>query len=48
MGLGTFLVRTFAERLGGDLSYESAPGKGTIAKLSLPQNASRDQMYAAI
>ena len=48
MGLGTFLVRTFAERLGGDLSYESAPGKGTIAKLSLPQNASRDQIYAAV
>ena len=48
MGLGTFLVRTFAERLGGDLSFESAPGKGTTAKLDLPINASRDDMYAAV
>jgi len=36
MGLGTFLVRTFAERLGGGLSYESAPGRGTTATLTLP------------
>lgn len=36
MGLGTFLVRTFAERLGGRLSYESAPGRGTTATLTLP------------
>jgi len=48
MGLGTFLVRTFAERLGGDLSFESAPGKGTTARLDLPLNASPDDMYAAV
>jgi len=36
MGLGTFLVRSFAERLGGGLSYESAPGRGTTATLTLP------------
>ena len=36
MGLGTFLVRTFAERLGGSLAYESAPGRGTTATLTLP------------
>ncbi|HTY85380.1 MAG TPA: ATP-binding protein [Silvibacterium sp.] len=36
MGLGTFLVRTFAERLGGGLSYTSAPGRGTTATLRLP------------
>jgi len=48
MGLGTFLVRTFAERLGGDLSYESAPGKGTTATLDLPINASRDDLYAPV
>lgn len=36
MGLGTFLVRTFAERLGGGLTYESAPNRGTIATLTLP------------
>jgi len=48
MGLGTFLVRTFAERLGGDLSFESAPGKGTTARLNLPMDASRHDMYAAV
>ncbi|HUI76653.1 MAG TPA: ATP-binding protein [Bryobacteraceae bacterium] len=36
MGLGAFLVRTMAERLGGELVYESAPGTGTTAKLTLP------------
>lgn len=36
MGLGTFLVRSFAERLGGCLSYESVPGSGTTATLTLP------------
>lgn len=36
MGLGTFLVRTFAERVGGSLTYNSAPGEGTTATLRLP------------
>jgi two-component system sensor histidine kinase RegB len=36
MGLGTFLVRTFAERMGGELSYESCQGRGTTATLILP------------
>jgi len=36
MGLGTFLARTFAERLGGVLTYDSAPGRGTTATLILP------------
>lgn len=41
MGLGTFLVRTFAERLGGRLSYESTPGNGTTATLTLPMQLPR-------
>jgi two-component system sensor histidine kinase RegB len=41
MGLGTFLVQTFAERLGGDLSYKSASGKGTSATLTLPMQSPR-------
>jgi len=41
MGLGTFLVRTFAERLGGSLTYESVPGQGTTAQLTLPALFSR-------
>lgn len=48
MGLGTFLVRTFAERLGGELSFESEPGKGTTATLLLPLGASGDDAYAAV
>jgi signal transduction histidine kinase len=39
MGLGTFLVRTFAEGLGGRVLFDSAPGKGTTAILELPLHA---------
>lgn len=38
MGLGTFLARSLAERLGGSLTFESAPGAGTVALLELPLN----------
>jgi two-component system sensor histidine kinase RegB len=37
MGLGLFLVRLVAERLGGCLRVESEPGKGTRAILELPR-----------
>src|SRR5580698_4202825 len=36
MGLGTFLVRTLAEQLGGRLTFESAPQAGTLATFELP------------
>jgi two-component system sensor histidine kinase RegB len=36
MGLGVFLVRNLAERLGGQLTIESSLGKGTTATLNLP------------
>jgi two-component system sensor histidine kinase RegB len=36
MGLGTYLVRVFADQLGGRLVFESEPGKGTRASLQLP------------
>jgi two-component system sensor histidine kinase RegB len=36
MGLGTFLVRVLADRLGGRLIFSSAPGRGTTATLQLP------------
>ncbi len=37
MGLGLFLVRLVAERLGGCLRLESEVGKGTLAVLELPR-----------
>jgi two-component system, sensor histidine kinase RegB len=36
MGLGLFLTRALAERLGGALRLESTPGTGTAATLELP------------
>lgn len=36
MGLGLFITKTFAERIGGSLSFESTPTKGTIATLAVP------------
>lgn len=36
-GLGLFLAKAFAERLGGRLDIESAPGAGTTATITLPQ-----------
>jgi two-component system, sensor histidine kinase RegB len=48
MGLGTFLVRTFAEKLGGRLSFKSTPGRGTTATLSLPSRSSRHGIHAPV
>jgi two-component system sensor histidine kinase RegB len=36
MGLGVFLTRTLADRLGGHLTYES-PGEGTVGTLEIPR-----------
>jgi two-component system sensor histidine kinase RegB len=41
MGLGVFLVRAYAERLGGNLVYESVAGTGTKAILELPMTHER-------
>jgi two-component system sensor histidine kinase RegB len=41
MGLGTFLVRTLAEQLGGGLTFESTPETGTRATFELPLHAVR-------
>ena len=36
MGLGLFLTRTVLERLGGSLILTSSPGKGTLARVTVP------------
>jgi two-component system, sensor histidine kinase RegB len=36
MGLGLFVARSVAERLGGKLTIESSDGKGTTVQLTLP------------
>jgi two-component system sensor histidine kinase RegB len=37
MGLGAFLAHLFAQTLGGQLTFESAPGRGCTATLELPK-----------
>ena len=39
MGLGTFLVRAFAEGVGGSLEFESRVGEGTSVTLAIPCNS---------
>lgn len=36
MGLGLFLARRLVEKLGGALTFESAPGVGTTVRVTLP------------
>jgi two-component system sensor histidine kinase RegB len=48
MGLGTFLVRTFAERLGGHVLFDSVPGQGTTVTLELPSHSQGRSADAAI
>jgi two-component system, sensor histidine kinase RegB len=37
MGLGAFLAHLFAQTLGGQLSFQSAPGRGCTAILEIPE-----------
>jgi two-component system sensor histidine kinase RegB len=41
MGLGVFLARAVAERLGGALALESAVGRGTVVTFSVPANGAQ-------
>ena len=48
MGLGTFLVRSFAERLGGRVLFDSVLGQGTTVTLELPLQSQRRNVHASI
>lgn len=48
MGLGTFLVRTFAESLGGRVLFDSSPGIGTTVTLELPLHSPGQSAHAAV
>jgi len=48
MGLGTFLVSTVAERLGGRVLFDSALGEGTTVTLHLPLHASSRNVHGAV
>jgi two-component system sensor histidine kinase RegB len=39
LGLGLFLVRAFADQMGGSLRLHSTPGAGTSAVLELPSRS---------
>lgn len=44
MGLGVFLVRTLADRMGGRFVLQSSPGAGTSAILELPACIARERV----
>src|SRR5581483_10457866 len=46
-GLGLYLVRRFAEQLGGTVSVESAPGRGSVFTVRLPVSGTSVQVAAA-
>jgi two-component system, sensor histidine kinase RegB len=48
MGLGTFLVRTFAESLGGRVQFNSVPGDGTTVTLELPAHSAGRSAHATV
>ena len=45
-GLGIYIARTLAEQLGGSLDLESAPGRGTKARIVLPGRTPRREEAA--
>jgi two-component system, sensor histidine kinase RegB len=48
MGLGTFLVRSFAERLGGRVHFDSVFGQGTTVTVELPLQSQRRNAHASV
>jgi two-component system, sensor histidine kinase RegB len=48
MGLGTFLVRSFAERLGGRVHFDSVFGQGTTVTVELPLQSQQRNVHASV
>ena len=48
MGLGTFLVRSFAERLGGRVHFDSVFGQGTTVTVEWPLQSHRRDVHATV
>ena len=38
LGLGVFLARAFAEKMGGELTLSARPSGGTVARLTVPRD----------
>jgi two-component system sensor histidine kinase RegB len=38
LGLGVFLARAFAEKMGGELTLAARPEGGTVARLTVPRD----------
>ena len=45
-GLGMGIVRSLVDEHGGDLTVTSAPGRGTVATVSLPTDDRRDGLLS--